>query len=103
MNKLDLVLTTGGTGLGPRDQTPDVTQLLLDKELPGLSEMMRMEGRQHTPLSVLSRSVCGVRGQTLIINLPGSPRGAVQSFEILQNVIPHSLQMIKGKDHAHAI
>jgi molybdenum cofactor synthesis domain-containing protein len=98
-----LVVTTGGTGLTPRDVTPQATTAVLDYEVPGLAELMRAEGRRHTPMAALSRGVVGVRGGTLIINLPGSPRGAVESLEALLPVLPHALETLAGPfDHAAA-
>jgi molybdenum cofactor synthesis domain len=97
--KVDLVLTNGGTGLGPRDVTPEATRLVIDKEIPGIAEMMRMEGIKKTNRAVLSRSVAGLTGQTLIINLPGSPAGARESLEIILAIIPHALNMVQGKKH----
>lgn len=94
-----LVLTTGGTGLGPRDVTPEATRAVLDREAPGLAERMRREGERSTPLAVLSRGVCGARGRTLIVNLPGSPRGAVESLECLAPLLPHAVAMLAGGDH----
>src|SRR5581483_11556733 len=84
----ELVVTTGGTGLGPRDVTPQATQALLDYEVPGLSEEMRRAGTAHTPMALLSRAVAGVRGRTLILNLPGSPKGARESLESVLPVLP---------------
>jgi molybdenum cofactor synthesis domain-containing protein len=96
---LELILSTGGTGLGPRDVTPEATRAVLDKELPGFAELMRMKGLEHTPFSALSRAVAGVRKETLIINLPGSPRGAVESLEAIQHLIPHAVRTIRGDGH----
>lgn len=95
-----LVLTTGGTGLTPRDVTPQATLAVIDYEVPGLAEAMRAEGRRHTPMASLSRGVAGVRGGTLIVNLPGSPGGAVESFDAIVAVIPHALETLAGPfDH----
>ena len=99
VHMLSLILTTGGTGIGPRDITPETTSEILDKELRGFSELMRQEGLKHTPLAVLSRSVAGVRGQSLIINLPGSPKGSRESLLAVIDVIPHAIMMIQGQDH----
>jgi molybdenum cofactor synthesis domain-containing protein len=98
--KADVVLTTGGTGLGPRDVTPEATRSVLDKEAPGLSEWIRVKGAAKTPRAVLSRGVSGVRGRTLIINLPGSPRGAAESLEAVAGLLPHALAMARGEGHA---
>jgi molybdopterin adenylyltransferase len=97
--KVDLILTNGGTGLGPRDVTPEATRLVIDKEIPGIAEMMRMEGIKNTNKAVLSRSVAGFTRHTLIINLPGSPAGARESLEIILPIIPHALNMVQGKKH----
>ncbi len=97
--KLPFVLTTGGTGVGPRDVTPEATLPLLEKSLPGISEAMRLEGLKHTPFASLSRGVSGVRGNSLILNLPGSPKGAEQSFEAVIPVIPHLLSTLSGEEY----
>ncbi len=94
-----LLLTAGGTGLGPRDVTPEATRMILDKELPGLPEMMRARGSTKSPHAALSRATAGSRGQRLIINLPGSPRGAVESLECVLDLIPHALEMLRGNGH----
>ncbi len=96
-DRLDLVLTNGGTGLAPRDHTPEATREVLDKEAPGLTELMRLEGLKKTPLAALSRGVAGVRGSTLILNLPGSPKGAAESLEAVLAVIPHAVELIRGE------
>lgn len=95
--RLDLVITSGGTGLGERDITPDVTSRIIEKEVPGLSEMLRWEGYREVPTAVLSRGVCGIRGKTLIINLPGSPRAVRQATEPLAAVLPHALEVLRGE------
>ncbi|WP_038048757.1 MogA/MoaB family molybdenum cofactor biosynthesis protein [Thermus caliditerrae] len=94
---LDLILTNGGTGLSPRDKTPEATRELLDKEVPGLSELMRLRGLEKTPMAALSRGLAGVRGKSLILNLPGSPKGARESLEAVLPVLPHALSLITGK------
>jgi molybdenum cofactor synthesis domain-containing protein len=94
---VNLILTTGGTGIAARDVTPEATKSVLDRELPGFGELMRAEGRKKTKFSVLSRAVAGTRGATLIINLPGSPRGALDSLEALISVIPHAIDLLAGR------
>ncbi|WP_114313036.1 MogA/MoaB family molybdenum cofactor biosynthesis protein [Thermus caldifontis] len=94
---LDLILTNGGTGLAPRDKTPEATRELLDKEVPGLAELMRLKGLEKTPMAALSRGLAGVRGKSLILNLPGSPKGARESLEAVLVVLPHALSLITGK------
>lgn len=92
----DLVVTTGGTGLGPRDVTPQATSMLIDYEVPGLSELMRSAGATKTPMAVLSRGVAGVRGHTLILNVPGSMKGATESLEAVMPVLGHAIQLLHG-------
>ncbi len=92
----DLVVSTGGTGLGPRDVTPQATLPLLDYEVPGLAEEMRRAGLAKTPMAMLSRSLAGVRGSSLVLSLPGSEKGATESLEAVLPVIPHALQLLKG-------
>jgi molybdopterin adenylyltransferase len=95
-----LVVTTGGTGLTPRDVTPQATKAVLDYEVPGLAEAMRAAGRANTPLADLSRGLVGVRGRCLIVNLPGSPKGAVESFDAIAPVLDHALETLAGPyDH----
>jgi molybdenum cofactor synthesis domain-containing protein len=93
---VELILTTGGTGIAKRDVTPEATKAVLDRELPGFGEVMRAEGRQKTKLAALSRAVAGTRGMTLIVNVPGSPKGAVQSFEAVADLIPHAVELLRG-------
>jgi molybdenum cofactor synthesis domain-containing protein len=96
---LDIILTTGGTGLGPKDVTPEATQEVLDRTASGITEAMRSFGQRRTPYAMLSRNVAGVRGKTLIINLPGSSRGVEESMNVLFPGILHSLKMIRGGGH----
>lgn len=100
-DRLDLIVTTGGTGLGPRDVTPEATRSVLDYEVPGLAEAMRAEGMKHTPMAMLSRALAGVRGRTLILNLPGSPRGVRQNLAAVLPVLPHALQILRGEAGEH--
>ncbi|MGH9694451.1 MAG: MogA/MoaB family molybdenum cofactor biosynthesis protein, partial [Bryobacteraceae bacterium] len=92
-----LILTTGGTGVAVRDITPEATRAVIEREIPGLEEMMRSEGRKHTKFAALSRGVTGTRGETLIVNLPGSPKGARESLDAIQELIPHVLDLVAGK------
>jgi molybdopterin adenylyltransferase len=93
---VDLVLTTGGTGLSPRDVTPEATREVIDREIPGIAEAMRLEGLKKTPRAMLSRAIAGVRGKTLIINLPGSPKAVQENIDVILEVIPHALDKIRG-------
>jgi molybdenum cofactor synthesis domain-containing protein len=94
--KLDLVLTTGGTGVSPRDITPDATLQVIEKEVPGMAEAMRREGAASTPHAMISRAVAGIRGMSLIINLPGSPRGVRENLAVVLPAIKHAVEKIKG-------
>lgn len=94
--KVDVILTTGGTGLSPRDVTPDATIEVIDRQVPGIAEAMRAEGMKKTSRSMLSRAVAGVRGQSLIINLPGSPKAVRENLAAILDVIPHAVEKIKG-------
>jgi len=93
---LDLIVTTGGTGLAPRDVTPEATLEVLDRPAPGLAELMRAEGLRHTPMAALSRAVAGVRGRTLIVNLPGSEKGVRESLGVLLPILPHAVETLRG-------
>jgi molybdopterin adenylyltransferase len=92
----DVVVTTGGTGLGPRDVTPQATSAVIDFEVPGIGEAMRRAGAASTPMAALSRSMAGVRGQTLIINVPGSPKGATESLEAVMPTLAHAIRLLHG-------
>jgi molybdopterin adenylyltransferase len=94
--KADLILTTGGTGLAPRDVTPEATLDVLDKQAPGIAEAMRSEGLKKTSRSMLSRAVAGVKGRSLIINLPGSPKAVKENLAVILDVIPHAIEKIRG-------
>jgi molybdenum cofactor synthesis domain-containing protein len=94
--KARLVVTTGGTGIAQRDVTPEATRAVCKRLLEGVAERMRAEGAKKTPLAALSRGVCGVRGKSLILNLPGSPKGAIESLEAAIDVLPHALQLLSG-------
>lgn len=93
---IDVIFTTGGTGLAPRDNTPEATLSVIEREVPGMAEAMRAESMKFTRMAMLSRSVCGVRNNTLIINLPGSPRGVEECFEIIRPVLSHAVDLIAG-------
>jgi molybdenum cofactor synthesis domain-containing protein len=96
---IDVVLTTGGTGLGPRDVTPEATAFVCERIVPGLSEIIRIRGWKKTESAVLSRGIAGIRNKTLIINLPGNPKGVRESLEIILDVLPHAVQMMLGGGH----
>jgi len=98
---LDFIITTGGTGLSPRDVTPEATRTIIDKELPGMTELMRMHGYKKTPTAVLSRAVAGARGNCLIINLPGNPAAVEEYLELIVPIIPHAVDTLKGKITDH--
>ena len=95
-NQFAAIFTTGGTGVAARDVTPEATRAAIEREIPGIGELMRSHGRKSTPLAALSRAVAGIRGQVLIVNLPGSPKGAVESLDGIISVVPHILQLLRG-------
>jgi molybdopterin adenylyltransferase len=97
--RVDVVLTTGGTGLGPRDNTPEATLAVADRIVPGIGEEMRRKGLEKTPTAVLSRAVACVRSKALIVNLPGSPKGAVESLEAVAHLLPHAIHVLHGARH----
>lgn len=99
--KLDLVVTTGGTGLSKRDVTPEATLAVIEKEIPGMAEEMRRVSRAKTKHAMLSRAVVGARGNTIIINLPGSPKGVRENLEAIIDVVPHALDILQGKMGEH--
>ena len=99
--EIDVVLTTGGTGLSSRDVTPEATLTVLDYEVPGIMEALRAEGLKHTPMSMLSRAVAGVRGRTLIVNLPGSERAVRQNLNVLLAVLPHAVETLRDRSGNH--
>ncbi len=96
--RLDLIVTTGGTGVSPRDVTPDATLEVLDRELPGMAEAMRRESMKKTPHAMISRAVAGIRGQSLIINLPGSPKGARENLAVILPALKHAIEKIQGDE-----
>jgi len=96
---VDIILTTGGTGIGPRDCTPEATQAIAERLVPGMAEEMRRKGLEHTPRAILSRGMAAIRASTLILNLPGSPQGAVESFDAVAAQLPHAVQIIHGARH----
>ncbi|MEN6468283.1 MAG: MogA/MoaB family molybdenum cofactor biosynthesis protein [Smithella sp.] len=98
VEQLDLILTTGGTGVSPRDLTPDATLKVLDKEIPGMAEAMRIASMKITPNAMISRAVAGIRGRCLIINLPGSPKGAKENLASVLPALKHAIEKIKGDD-----
>ena len=99
---VNLILTTGGTGFSPRDNAPEATRAVIEREAPGLAEAMRMETLKQTPLAMVSRGVCGIRSNALIINLPGSPKAVRESFAVIKPVLSHAVALLAGKPHAEA-
>jgi molybdenum cofactor synthesis domain-containing protein len=95
--QISAIFTTGGTGLAPRDVTPEATRAVIQREIPGFGEVMRARGRESTPLASLSRSMAGTRGKVLIVNLPGSPKAAVESLNAIVELVPHVLELLRGQ------
>jgi molybdenum cofactor synthesis domain-containing protein len=100
--RLDLILTTGGTGFAPRDVTPEATRAVIEREAPGLAEAMRAASLKVTPHAMLSRAVCGLRGRTLIVNLPGSPKAVKENLETIAPALPHAVELLRGDPGAEA-
>ncbi len=96
VKRLDLIVTTGGTGVTPRDVTPEATKSVIERELPGMSEAMRAESLKKTPNAMISRAVCGIRGQSLIVNLPGSPKAVRENLAVVMPALNHTIEKIKG-------
>jgi molybdopterin adenylyltransferase len=97
---LDVILTTGGTGFSPRDVTPEATRLVIERDAPGLAEAMRFESLKRTPHAMLSRALAGIRGRVVIINLPGSPRAAVENLQVILPVLPHAVELLHERPEA---
>ncbi len=98
-NSADVILTTGGTGFGPRDVTPEATIAVAERLAPGLAEHMRAEGQKKTKWAILSRGVAAIRGESIIVNLPGSPKGAVESLDVIAELLPHAIAVLHGARH----
>ncbi len=92
----DLIITTGGTGFGPRDNTPEATRGVIEREAPGIAEAIRRETGLKTPMAMLSRGICGIRGRTLIVNLPGSPKAVEECFEVIRPILRHAINLVLG-------
>jgi molybdenum cofactor synthesis domain-containing protein len=99
---VSLIITTGGTGFGLRDNTPEATLRVIEREAPGLAEAMRMQTLRNTPMAMISRGVCGIRSGALIVNLPGSPKGVQESFAVIAPVLHHAIALLAGKAHNQA-
>jgi molybdopterin adenylyltransferase len=97
--RVDAIITAGGTGIGPRDNTPEATQAVADRLIPGIAEEMRRKGSEKTPTASLSRALAAVRGKTLIVNVPGSPKGATESLEAITHLLPHAVHVLHGAGH----
>ena len=98
---VDLIITTGGTGFSPRDNTPEATRSVIDREAPGIAEALRRESSKTTPFAMLSRAVCGIRGQVLVINLPGSPKAVEECFDVIRPVLRHAVEQMRGNAKHH--
>ena len=101
VNRVDLVLSTGGTGFAPRDVTPEATRMVIEREAPGLGEAMRAATLAKVPTAMLSRAMAGIRNRTLIVNLPGSPKGCSECLEVILPVLPHGISLLKGETGSH--
>jgi len=99
---VDVILTTGGTGFAPRDVTPEATKAVIERETPGLAEVMRAESLKKTPHAMLSRAMAGIRARTLIVNLPGSPKGAVENLQTIMSMLPHAVQLLRDDPSSEA-
>lgn len=95
--EVNLIITTGGTGFAPRDNTPEATRAVIEREAPGIAEAMRSETAKYSPSAMLSRAICGIRGGKLIVNFPGSPKAVGECFEVIREVLPHAINLISGK------
>jgi len=96
IEKIDLIVTTGGTGVTKRDVTPETTKMIIEKDLPGFAEIMRIESYRITPHGIISRGICGIRGESIIINLPGSPKAATECLSFIIDALPHAISKVKG-------